>query len=178
MKNMAARKLLILQLKENGISKETYSNFSDFEKSMVIEKNGKYYLEESHRKKVRVVLTGGVFDILHIGHIITLEEAKMHGDLLVVAIAKEDMIRKKQREPIHSQEYRQKMVESLKPVDIAICGFEDAYEMIEYVKPAVIVYGYDQQEFLKPQGIEIIKLQKKIDDTKFKTGKILEKFGI
>jgi len=50
--------------------------------------------------------------------------------------------------------------------------------MIELVKPDVIVYGYDQKETIKPEGVEIVKLSKAIDDSKFKTGKILDELGI
>jgi hypothetical protein len=40
------------------------------------------------------------------------------------------------------------------------------------------VYGYDQKEFMKPEGVEVVKLGKKVDDTVFKTGKILDRLGI
>jgi len=50
--------------------------------------------------------------------------------------------------------------------------------MIKYVKPDTIVYGYDQKEVMKPKGVRIVKLERRIDDSKFKTGKILEGLGI
>jgi hypothetical protein len=50
--------------------------------------------------------------------------------------------------------------------------------MLEIVKPDVIVYGYDQKEFLNPKGVEVVKLSKKIDDSKFKTGKIIDELGL
>jgi len=95
-----------------------------------------------------------------------------------VAVAKDDMIRKKNREPIHGQEYRKIMISSLKMVDLALSGFENPEEMIGFIGPDVIAYGYDQNEFLKPDGIEIIKVSKKIDDSKFKTKKILGDLGL
>ena len=45
-------------------------------------------------------------------------------------------------------------------------------------KPDIIVYGYDQKEFLNPKGVEIVKLSKKIDDSKFKTGRIIDELGL
>ncbi|MFH1785883.1 MAG: adenylyltransferase/cytidyltransferase family protein [Candidatus Micrarchaeota archaeon] len=172
------RKLFVLQIVQGGIPDDVYHFLEDNEKKLLIEENGRFFLKKDKRAKIKVVLTGGVFDILHIGHIITLNEAKKHGDVLVVAIAKDEHIMKKGRDPIHPQEYRKIMVEALKSVDIALAGFDDPQDLITLVKPDLIVYGYDQKEFLRPEGVEVIKLNKKIDDSKFKTGKILDNFGI
>jgi hypothetical protein len=61
---------------------------------------------------------------------------------------------------------------------LAIGGFDNPERMVELVGPDVIVYGYDQKETFKPKGVEIVKLAGKIDDSKFKTGKILEDLGL
>ncbi|MGV8085449.1 MAG: adenylyltransferase/cytidyltransferase family protein [Candidatus Bilamarchaeum sp.] len=171
-------KLLTLQLRHRGITPLIYSHLSEDEKKLLEKSGDLYYLKKDERSKIKVVLTGGVFDVIHIGHIFTLNDAKKHGDFLVVAIANDDHIRKKGREPIHNQEYRTIIIDSLKVVDVAIAGFPNPKEMIEFVRPNVIVYGYDQKEFLKPEGVKIIKLERKIDDTKFKSGKILEQLGV
>jgi cytidyltransferase-like protein len=173
-----AKKLFLMQLNYGGIPEDIYHFLPENERKMLVEEEGIFFLRPEDRERIRVVLTGGVFDILHIGHIFTLEEAKGHGDVLVVAVAKDEMIKKKNREPIHSQDYRKIMVGSLRAVDLAISGFNDPDKMIEFVKPDMIVYGYDQKEFLKPEGIEIVKLSKKIDDKKFKTGKIIDELGL
>jgi cytidyltransferase-like protein len=170
--------LLKEQIKNRGISGGDFQKLSKEEKESLEKKGEKYFLKEEIRRKIKVVLTGGVFDVLHIGHILTLNEAKTKGDFLVVAIASDEHIRKKGREPIHTQEYRRIIIESIKSVDLAVAGFSDPKEMIEVVKPDIIVYGYDQKEFLKPDGIEVIKLEKKYDDSKFKSGKILERLGV
>ncbi|MFH1685623.1 MAG: adenylyltransferase/cytidyltransferase family protein [Candidatus Micrarchaeota archaeon] len=172
------KKLFLMQLQYAGIPEDAYHFLPESQRKLLIEKKGRFFLRDDERKKIRVVLTGGVFDILHIGHIFTLEEAKKQGDLLIVAVAKDEMIRKKNREPIHEQDYRKIMVGSLKMVDLALSGFENPQDMIEFIRPDVIAYGYDQKEFLKPNGIEIIKVSKKIDDRKFKTRKILEDLGL
>lgn len=135
-------------------------------------------LSFTERAKLKVVMTGGVFDILHIGHLFTLTEAKKHGDFLVVVIARDDHIMKKGRKPIHSQEYRAKMVEAFKLVDAVMLGEDDPKALVDKVKPDVIVYGYDQQEFLKPEGIEIVKLKEHIEPEKFKTNEIIKRLGI
>ncbi len=171
-------KLFVMQLQYGGIPEDAYHFLPEHEKRMLVERDGLFFLNDSERKAIKVVMTGGVFDILHIGHIFTLMEAKKHGDVLVVAVARNEHIRKKGREPVHDLEYRKIMVESLKPVDLAIAGFDDPKKMLEYVKPDVIVYGYDQKESHRPEGVEIVKLERKIDDSKFKTGKILEDLGL
>ena len=135
-------------------------------------------LSPEERVKLKVVLTGGVFDVIHMGHIYTLTEAKKHGNFLVVSIAGDSHIKKKGREPIHSQEYRSKLVEMLKPVDAVILGKDDPKEILEIIKPDVIVYGFDQEPFLKPKGVKIVKLSDSLNGDSFKTKKILEKFGL
>ena len=173
-----AKKLFLMQVNYGGIPEDIYHFLAENEREMLTEEKGRFFLKPEERERLKVVLTGGVFDILHIGHIFTLEEAKEHGDVLVVAVAKDEMIRRKKREPIHSQEYRKIMVGSLRAVDAAISGFDRAEEMVEFVKPDVIVYGYDQKEFLKPEGIEVIRVSKRIDETKIKTSKILDELGL
>jgi cytidyltransferase-like protein len=173
-----AKKLYVMQLRYGGIPDDIFHFLPEAEKRMLVEKGGLFFLRGEERKRLKVVLTGGVYDILHIGHLLTLTEARKHGDVLVVAIAKDDHIRKKGREPVHGQEYRKMMVEALKPVDVALSGFDEPKRMLEAVGPDVIVYGYDQKEFLRPDGVEIVKLERKIDDSKFKSGKILEELGL
>ncbi|HSB46597.1 MAG TPA: adenylyltransferase/cytidyltransferase family protein [Candidatus Bilamarchaeum sp.] len=175
---MVAKKLYLLQIEQDGIPDDVYHFLPEGEQKMLVEKGGRFYLRDEHRKKLKVVLTGGAFDVLHIGHLFTLSEAKKYGDVLVVAVAKDEHIKKKGREPIHSLEYRKMMVGAMKMVDMAIGGFEDPKKMLKLVQPQVIVYGYDQKEFLKPEGVQVVKLERKIDDSKFKSGKILESLGL
>lgn len=172
------KKLFLLQLTHNGIPDDIYHFLKEDERKLLSGSDGKFFLRDEERAKITVVLTGGVFDILHIGHIVTLNEAKKYGDVLVVILATDNHIRKKGREPIHQQEYRKIMVESLKPVDLALSGLEKPKDSVDRVKPDVIVYGYDQSEFIKPENVKIVKLSKKIDDSKFKTGKILGELGV
>lgn len=172
------RELLKLELIERGICQETYQKLNEQLKQLLERKNDRHFIKKDERKKIKIVLTGGVFDVLHIGHIVTLSEARKEGDFLVVAIASDDHIRKKGREPVHPIEYRKILVENLKMVDLAIAGFRDPKEMLDLVKPDVIVYGYDQKDFLKPQGVKIVKIQKHLEEAKYKSGKIIEKIGI
>ena len=118
----------------------------------------------------KVVLAGGVFDIIHPGHIHTLNAAKALGSVLVVAIATDKTAKKmKKRLPLHNQELRRELVSCLSMVDKAVVGHEDdIFETVKNVKPDIIVLGYDQvhQEKFISDGckrinlnIEIVRLE-------------------
>ncbi len=95
--------------------------------------------------KVVRVMASGVFDILHLGHVYFLEEAKKLGDELIVVVARDSTARKLKHQPIMPEHVRVKMVEALKPVDKAILGHEDdMFKTVEEIKPDIIVLGYDQ----------------------------------
>jgi len=123
-------------------------------------------LTEMGRNSLRVVLAGGVFDIIHPGHIYTLNAAKTLGDVLVVVVATDNTaVKMKKRNPIHSQEQRQELVNSLSMVDLCIIGKEDdIFETVNLVRPEIIALGYDQvhQEKFITEGCKKIKLDAKV----------------
>ncbi|MGC9005567.1 MAG: adenylyltransferase/cytidyltransferase family protein [Candidatus Micrarchaeia archaeon] len=175
---MPEKELFILQLKHNGIPERIYRTLGINEKMMFEKKGGKYFLKEEERRKIKVVLTGGVFDILHAGHVFTLYEAKKFGDVLVVVVATDRTVKKfKKRKPVNNQEYRAFMVNALKPVDVAIVGKNRFDDTIKLVRPDVVVFGYDQKEF-PVDGAKIIKLKKSLNEKKFKTSKIIRELEL
>ena len=98
------------------------------------------------RSEIVVVLAGGSFDIIHPGHLHTLEQAKALGDALIVSVARDATFkRNKEREPHHSEMMRRKLVSSLRTVDAAVLGSEnDILETAILLKPDIIALGYDQ----------------------------------
>ncbi|MEO2241466.1 MAG: adenylyltransferase/cytidyltransferase family protein [Euryarchaeota archaeon] len=97
----------------------------------------------------RRVLAGGVFDLLHPGHVAFLEEAKRlageDGELIVV-VARDETVRRFKRTPIVPEEQRVRMVEALKPVDRAVLGHPSDFSVtLERVRPDVVVLGPDQE---------------------------------
>ena len=111
---------------------------------------------------LKIVLAGGVFDIIHPGHIHTLNEAKKLGDFLVIVIATDKTVMKmKKREPLHDAQARQELVSSLSMVDLCIIGNEeDIFKTVDLIKPQIIALGYDQihQEKFITEGCKKINL--------------------
>ena len=137
-------------------------------------------------KGKKIVLAGGVFDIIHPGHIHTLNAAKALGDVLVVAIATDRTAEKmKKRPPLHNQELRRELVNCLTMVDKAVVGHEDdIFETVKEIKPDIIVLGYDQthQEKFIGDGckrinldVEIVRLQSPVPD--LSSSEIEKKYG-
>jgi len=123
-------------------------------------------LTEIGRDSLHVVLAGGVFDIIHPGHIYTLNAAKALGDVLVVVVATDNTSEKmKKRRPLHTQEQRQELVNSLSIVDLCLVGQEDdIFKTVNRVRPQIIALGYDQihQEKFITDGCKSIKLDAKV----------------
>ena len=64
------------------------------------------------------MITFGTFDVFHVGHLRVIERAAALGDRLVVGVSSDDLNRrKKDREPVFSQDERLAIVAALKPVD-------------------------------------------------------------
>ena len=111
---------------------------------------------------VRVVATG-VFDLLHIGHVHFLEEARKHGDELWVVVACDETVVASKHTPIMPEDMRRELVEALKPVDKAVVGHSgERYSIMEEIKPDIIVIGYDQpyneskiEEAMAKRGLEV-----------------------
>ena len=119
-------------------------------------------LDEMQNSSLKIVLAGGVFDIIHPGHINTLNAAKKLGDVLVVVVATDKTaIKMKKREPLHSAQLRQELVSSLTMVDLCIIGDEeDIFKTVDLVKPQIIALCYDQthQEKFITEGCKKIDL--------------------
>ena len=91
------------------------------------------------------VMATGTFDLLHMGHIYFLKEAKKHGDELVVVVATDNTVRRLKHEPVNPENIRLDLIKELKIVDDAYIGHEDdMYKIVEEIKPDIITLGFDQ----------------------------------
>ncbi len=98
------------------------------------------------QKQERVVFTNGCFDLLHVGHLAVVEQARRLGDRLVVAINSDDSVRrlKGPGRPIVNEQERARMLAALAAVD-AVVVFDEAtpLELIRAMRPDVLVKGGD-----------------------------------
>lgn len=103
-------------------------------------------LQKSKGKKV--VFTNGCFDIIHVGHIRYLTEAKNMGDILVIGLNSDSSIsRIKPGRPIISEQQRAEVLSALYMVDyITLFDEESPYELIKEIKPDILVKGADWEK--------------------------------
>lgn len=101
--------------------------------------------ESVSMKKNKIILVGGCFDLLHYGHIKFLEEAKILGDHLVVALESDENVRRMKGDsrPIHTQKQRKEMLEAISVVDEVISlspiSTDQEYaDLVKRIKPHVI----------------------------------------
>ncbi|MDO8339255.1 MAG: adenylyltransferase/cytidyltransferase family protein [Candidatus Burarchaeum sp.] len=134
-----------------------------------------FELTEKGRKKVKIVMTGGVFDILHLGHVYTLERARRMGDALVVVVAHDSTVRRtKGRPPVHSARHRAELLGKLRCVDLALIGdAKDWQAVVRRVRPDVIVFGYDQKADDRLRA-RVRKIRGRMNEKVFKTSRIVE----
>jgi FAD synthetase len=170
------------------ISQEFYNSIvSRLVNVGLVEKSDPTKLTFIGRDALKVVLVGGVFDLIHPGHIHTLKAAKAEGDVLIVVVARQSTAQKikKFRKIYHNEKLRKDLVTSLNFVDLALIGKEGTlYDTVEYVKPNVIALGYDQAHSEKDiaencnkrnLNVQVIRLSTPIPGSK--SSKIKEELG-
>lgn len=146
-----------------GIAAENIDSKIDECISNHLVKEDRSSLTDLGRTSLKVVLAGGVFDIIHPGHIHTLNAAKDLGDVLIVVIATDKTAEKmKKRLPLHNQDQRKMLVDALSVVDLSVVGHEgDIFKTVDFIRPQIIALGYDQvhQEKYIQEGCKKINLE-------------------
>jgi D-beta-D-heptose 7-phosphate kinase/D-beta-D-heptose 1-phosphate adenosyltransferase len=127
-------------------------------------------LDEHRRRGERVVFTNGCFDVLHVGHIQSLEAARLFGDVLVVGLNSDESVKrlKGPDRPIYNQKERAEILAALADVTyVAVFDDDTPLKLIEAVRPDVLVKGRDWknagvvgQEFVESHGgrVELVDL--------------------
>ncbi len=123
---------------------------------------------------LRVVLTSGSFDLIHLGHVKYLARAKEFADVLVVGVDSDAKIRRRKGEdrPMVPQEERLEMLAYQRPVDLIYLKHEDdaRWGLIKAAKPDVLVltaghsYTADEQNALLEfcGRIEVVERQSSV----------------
>lgn len=111
------------------------------------------------RQGKKLVFTNGVFDLFHVGHLHSLEQAKSLGDLLFVGVNSDRSVRalKGDGRPVHTLEDRVKILEALRCVD-GVVRFDtlDATNLIEQLQPEIYVKGGDYNGVTFPEAEKVI----------------------
>ncbi len=103
-------------------------------------------LEKLRRSGRKIVFTNGCFDILHIGHVSYLEEARKKGDVLVIGLNSDQSVKniKGSKRPIVPESERAYILAALEVVDFVVIFKENTpQQLIEQLKPHVLVKGAD-----------------------------------
>ena len=122
--------------------------------------------EELHRQKI--VFTNGCFDLLHVGHVTYLAQAKALGDVLVIGLNTDASVRrlKGPNRPVNAQDARALVLAALESVDYVVFFDEDTpYNIITQVKPDILVKGGDYQidnivggDFVRSRGGQVLTI--------------------
>ncbi|GLI54409.1 MULTISPECIES: D-glycero-beta-D-manno-heptose 1-phosphate adenylyltransferase [Thermodesulfovibrio] len=93
----------------------------------------------------KIVFTNGCFDIIHVGHVRYLKEAKKLGDILVIGLNSDKSVKKiKPLRPINPENERAEVLSSLEMVDfVTFFDEETPYNLIKFLEPDVLVKGGD-----------------------------------
>ncbi len=109
----------------------------------------KVRLDEHRQEGKKIVFTNGCFDILHVGHVRYLQEARKLGDLLVLGLNSDSSVRtlKGEKRPLVPQDERADVLAALEAINY-VTIFDEAtpLELIEYLKPDFLVKGGDWSE--------------------------------
>lgn len=107
----------------------------------------------------KTVLANGCFDILHVGHVRYLEEARTLGDVLVVAINSDRSVSilKGAGRPILNEQERVALVSALRCVDhVVVFDETDVTRVIDVLHPAIHVKGTDYTEATVPERQQVL----------------------
>jgi D-beta-D-heptose 7-phosphate kinase/D-beta-D-heptose 1-phosphate adenosyltransferase len=126
----------------------------------------------------RIVFTNGCFDILHVGHVKYLQEAKSFGDVLIVGLNSDASVKrlKGPTRPVNTAEDRAYLLAALEAVDFVVPFEEDTpYELIKMIAPDILVKGgdYEGKEVVGTEFADELKLVQFVDGKS--TTKTIEK---
>ena len=121
-----------------------------------------------------IVTTNGCFDILHVGHVRYLQQAKSFGDVLIVALNSDKSVKKIKGEsrPINNENDRAEVLSALKSVDYVVLFDEESpINLLLHIKPDVHTKGADYTMETLPEAKGITEAGGRIEFIPFVKGK-------
>lgn len=128
-------------------------------------------------EKKSIVLAGGCFDILHIGHIKFLEKARKNGDYLFILLESDESVKKLKgdKRPINSQKDRSQILSALKFVDyvILLSGIKESKDydsLVEKIHPDIIAVTkndkalFHKQRQAKKINAKVVSVIERVED--------------
>jgi len=117
------------------------------------------FLSLRKERQSKIVLVGGCFDIVHLGHLRFLEKAKKQGDILVILLESDENIKKikGKNRPINNQSNRAEFLTKLKMVDYIIKlpmmkNDEEYLKLVKKIKPKIIAVSEDDKNIVQKRG--------------------------
>ena len=153
-------------------------NIGKFKENLLSQSDMEKKIKELKEKGKKVVFTNGVFDILHVGHLTYLQEARELGDVLVVGVNSNSSVKvnKGDKRPINDELHRSYMLLGTKFVDYVVIFNEKTPEKIlELLKPSIHVKGGDYKKEDLPETkvveanggeVQILSFVDKVSTTK------------
>jgi len=124
-------------------------NAGNFKCNLLSQRDMQKKVKQLQENGKKVVFTNGVFDILHIGHLTYLEEARGLGDVLIVGVNSDRSVKtnKGDKRPINPEKNRAEMLLGLKFVDFTVIFDEKTPEnLLDLLKPDIHVKGGDYKK--------------------------------
>ena len=154
--------------------------------SKIIHINRLVQIRKQYLQK-KIILISGCFDVIHIGHLRFLEEAKKSTDILVVGVLSDHFVRfrKGEKRPIFSEKERANLVAGFETVDVVVIfGYEETELLLENLQPNYYGIGGDRDKggikekaLLSKYGVKIKKFSRFGSNSTSSILEILKSFG-
>ena len=128
-------------------------------KKLLTKDSLKKTVEKLKKQNKKIITTNGVFDILHIGHIRYLQEAKKLGDILIIAINSDSSTKKLKgpKRPLNNENDRAEALAALECVDyVTVFNEKNPIKILQEIKPNIHVKGgdYDINQIIEKDAVE------------------------
>ncbi len=148
-----------------------------------LENTLRFFLDNCKKQNKKIVFTNGCFDILHRGHVEYLAKARDLGDVLILGLNTDESVKRQNKSPdrpINNEQTRATILAGLECVNaIAFFNEDTPYNLINFIKPTVLVKGNDYKaedivgyDIVTKNGGQVITIQL-VDG--FSTTKLIEK---